>query len=97
MKIETVSAVLVIRSLCVFKWLLSGDSISFLMSVEFLLEEIGGLLISRLFSLFQGLKEPLLQNQNKNRSYFLEWIPIIVKTVVCDIPQCGLKLAVTVI
>merc|ERR1712203_663557 len=33
--------------------------------------------------------------QNKNSSYFVEWIPNNVKTAVCDIPPRGLKMAAT--
>ena len=35
--------------------------------------------------------------QNKNSSYFVEWIPNNVKTAVCDIPPRGLKMSVTFI
>ena len=35
--------------------------------------------------------------QNKNSSYFVEWIPNNVKTAVCDIPPRGLKMAATFI
>ena len=33
--------------------------------------------------------------QDKNSSYFVEWIPTNVKTAVCDIPNRGLKMSVT--
>ncbi len=33
--------------------------------------------------------------QNKNSSYFVEWIPNNVKTSVCDIPPTGLKMSAT--
>ena len=33
--------------------------------------------------------------QNKNSSYFVEWIPNNVKTAVCDIPPRGLKMSAT--
>ena len=33
--------------------------------------------------------------QNKNPSYFAEWIPNNIKTAVCDIPPRGLKLSAT--
>ena len=33
--------------------------------------------------------------QNKNSSFFVEWIPNNVKTAVCDIPNRGLKMSVT--
>ncbi|XP_042883512.1 tubulin beta-2 chain [Penaeus japonicus] len=35
--------------------------------------------------------------QNKNSSFFVEWIPNNVKTAVCDIPPRGLKMASTFI
>ncbi|KAH1164837.1 hypothetical protein KIL84_006146 [Mauremys mutica] len=41
--------------------------------------------------------EQMLNVQNKNSSYFVEWIPNNVKTAVCDIPPCGLKMAATFI
>ena len=41
--------------------------------------------------------EQLLQVQNKNSSYFVEWIPNNVKSSVCDIPPRGLKMAATFI
>ena len=37
----------------------------------------------------------MLNVQNKNSSYFVEWIPNNVKTAVCDIPPRGLKMAST--
>ena len=40
--------------------------------------------------------EEQMQNvQNKNSSYFVEWIPNNVLTAQCDIPPRGLKMAVT--
>ena len=39
--------------------------------------------------------EQMLNVQNKNSSYFVEWIPNNVKTAVCDIPPRGLKMAST--
>ena len=41
--------------------------------------------------------EQMLNIQNKNSSYFVEWIPSNVKTAVCDIPPRGLKMAGTFI
>ena len=41
--------------------------------------------------------EQLLNVQNKNSSYFVEWIPNNVKTAVCDIPPRGLKMSGTFI
>ena len=35
--------------------------------------------------------------QNKNSSYFVEWIPCNVKTAVCNIPPRGLKASSTFI
>ncbi|XP_070768654.1 tubulin beta-5 chain isoform X9 [Enoplosus armatus] len=43
------------------------------------------------------IDEQMLNVQNKNSSYFVEWIPNNVKTAVCDIPPRGLKMAVTFI
>jgi len=39
--------------------------------------------------------EQILNIQNKNSSYFVEWIPNNVKSSVCDIPPKGLKMAAT--
>ena len=36
----------------------------------------------------------MLNVQNKNSSYFVEWIPNNIKASVCDIPPKGLKMAV---
>ena len=41
--------------------------------------------------------EQMLNIQNKNSAYFVEWIPNNVKTAVCDIPPRGLKMASTFI
>ncbi|CAD6337996.1 unnamed protein product [Miscanthus lutarioriparius] len=41
--------------------------------------------------------EQMLNVQNKNSSYFVEWIPNNVKSSVCDIPPKGLKMASTFI
>merc|ERR1712107_425581 len=41
--------------------------------------------------------EQMLNIQNKNSAYFVEWIPNNVKTAVCDIPPRGLKMAATFI
>merc|ERR1712032_496531 len=38
--------------------------------------------------------EQMLNVQNKNSSYFVEWIPNNIKSAVCDIPPKGLKMAV---
>merc|ERR1712241_1346627 len=40
------------------------------------------------------LTEQMLNVQNKNSSYFCEWIPNNIKASVCDIPPKGLKMAV---
>ncbi|CAK5017009.1 unnamed protein product [Meloidogyne enterolobii] len=49
--------------------------------------------------IFKKLKvdEQMLNVQNKNSSYFVEWIPNNVKTAVCDIPPRGVKMAATFI
>ena len=39
----------------------------------------------------------MLNVQNKNSSYFVEWIPNNVKSSVCDIPPKGLKMSATFI
>jgi len=39
--------------------------------------------------------EQMLNVQNKNSSYFVEWIPNNIKSAVCDIPPKGVKMAVT--
>ena len=36
----------------------------------------------------------MLNVQNKNSSYFVEWIPNNIKSCICDIPPKGLKMAV---
>lgn len=41
--------------------------------------------------------DQMLNVQNKNTSYFVEWIPNNVKTAVCDIPPKGLKMSGTFI
>ena len=41
--------------------------------------------------------EQMLSIQNKNSSYFVEWIPNNIMTSVCDIPPRGLKMAATFI
>merc|ERR1711971_302508 len=41
--------------------------------------------------------EQMMAVQNKNSSYFVEWIPNNVKVAVCDIPPRGLKMAATFI
>ena len=37
--------------------------------------------------------EQMLSVQNKNSSYFIEWIPCNIKSSICDIPPKGLKMA----
>merc|ERR1711937_404271 len=39
------------------------------------------------------LTEQMLNVQNKNSSYFVEWIPNNIKSSVCDIPPKGLKMS----
>ncbi len=41
--------------------------------------------------------EQMLNMQNKNSAFFVEWIPNNVKTAVCDIPPRGLKMSSTFI
>ncbi|KAK9880631.1 hypothetical protein WA026_011872 [Henosepilachna vigintioctopunctata] len=41
--------------------------------------------------------EQMINIQNKNSSYFVEWIPNNVKIAVCDIPPRGLKISATFI
>jgi hypothetical protein len=54
-------------------------------------------------ALFRGrmstkeVDEQMLNVQNKNSSYFVEWIPNNIKSSVCDIPPKGLKMATTFI
>merc|ERR1711959_134636 len=54
-------------------------------------------------ALFRGrmstkeVDEQMLNVQNKNSSYFVEWIPNNIKSSVCDIPPKGLKMASTFI
>ena len=33
--------------------------------------------------------------QNKNSSYFVEWIPNNIKTSLCDVPHAGLPMSAT--
>jgi hypothetical protein len=47
--------------------------------------------------LLQEVDEQMLTVQNKNSSYFVEWIPNNVKSSICDIPPKGLKLSATFI
>ena len=52
-------------------------------------------------ALFRGrmstkeVDEQMLNVQNKNSSYFVEWIPNNIKSSVCDIPPKGLKMSAT--
>eukprot|EP01016_Furgasonia_blochmanni_P005144 TRINITY_DN11997_c0_g1_i10.p2 TRINITY_DN11997_c0_g1~~TRINITY_DN11997_c0_g1_i10.p2 ORF type:complete len:158 (+),score=34.20 TRINITY_DN11997_c0_g1_i10:982-1455(+) len=41
--------------------------------------------------------EQMLNVQNKNSSYFVEWIPNNIKSSICDIPPKGLKMSATFI
>jgi len=51
-------------------------------------------------ALFRGrmstkeVDEQMLNVQNKNSSYFIEWIPNNMKCAICDIPPKGLKMSV---
>ena len=53
----------------------------------------------QLLSCCGGLQvdEQMLNVQNKNSSYFVEWIPNNVKSSICDIPPKGLKMSATFI
>ena len=50
-----------------------------------------------IINLFTEVDEQMLNVQNKNSSYFVEWIPNNVKVAVCDIPPRGLKMSSTFI
>ncbi|KAH0483435.1 MAG: uncharacterized protein KVP18_003738, partial [Porospora cf. gigantea A] len=41
------------------------------------------------------VEEQLLNMQNKNSGYFVEWIPNNIKSTVCDIPPTGLNVSAT--
>ncbi|XP_018330927.1 tubulin beta chain-like isoform X2 [Agrilus planipennis] len=41
--------------------------------------------------------EQMFNIQNKNSSYFIEWIPNNIKSAICDIPPRGLKMCATFI
>ncbi|CAL1528215.1 unnamed protein product, partial [Lymnaea stagnalis] len=43
------------------------------------------------------VEEQVLNIQTKNSAYFIEWVPNNVKTIICDIPPRGLKMAATFI
>merc|ERR1711997_193953 len=64
-------------------------------------EATGGRYVPR--AMFRGrmstkeVDEQMLNVQNKNSSYFVEWIPNNIKSSVCDIPPKGLKMATTFI
>jgi len=45
----------------------------------------------------KDVDEQMLNVQNKNSSYFVEWIPNNIKSAVCDIPPQGLKMSTTFI
>ena len=57
--------------------------------------------IAKVAAVFRGkvsmkeVEEQMQNVQNKNSSYFVEWIPNNVLTAQCDIPPRGLKMAVT--
>jgi hypothetical protein len=41
------------------------------------------------------IDEQMLNIQNRNSQYFIEWIPNNVKTAVCDIPPKGCRMSCT--
>lgn len=41
------------------------------------------------------IDDQVLQVQNRNSQYFIEWIPNNVKTAVCDIPPKGCRMSCT--
>merc|ERR1711860_59175 len=43
----------------------------------------------------QEVDEQMVNVQNKNSSYFVEWIPNNIKSSICDIPPSNLDLSVT--
>jgi tubulin beta len=43
----------------------------------------------------KDVDEQMLNVQNKNSTYFVEWIPNNIKTSVCDVPPTGLKMSST--
>jgi tubulin beta len=45
----------------------------------------------------KDVDEQMLNIQNKNSSYFVEWIPNNIKSSVCDVPPKGLKMSATFI
>jgi tubulin beta len=45
----------------------------------------------------KDVDEQILNIQNKNSAYFVEWIPNNIKSSVCDIPPKGLKMSATFI
>ncbi|KAH7655758.1 beta-tubulin [Dioscorea alata] len=45
----------------------------------------------------KGVDEQMINVQDKNSSYFVEWIPNNVKSSVCDIPPKGIKMVSTFI
>ncbi len=58
------------------------------------------LTVAVIFRGLMSMKEvdnQMLSVQNKNSSYFVEWIPNNVKTADCDIPPKGLKMSATFI
>lgn len=43
----------------------------------------------------RDIDEQVLQVQNRNSQYFIDWIPNNVKTAVCDIPPKGCRMSCT--
>uniref|UniRef100_A0A8C5WLA5 Tubulin beta chain n=1 Tax=Leptobrachium leishanense TaxID=445787 RepID=A0A8C5WLA5_9ANUR len=68
--------------------------------VSELTQQIRYLTVAAVFQGCMSMKEvdeQMLNVQNKNSSYFVEWIPNNVKSAVCVIPPRGLKMAATFI
>ncbi|KAF7418466.1 hypothetical protein HZH68_001119 [Vespula germanica] len=43
------------------------------------------------------VEQQMMNIQNKNSSYFVEWIPNNIKTAICDIPPRGLSMSATMV
>ncbi|XP_069340093.1 tubulin beta chain-like [Eulemur rufifrons] len=66
-------------------------------------ETVGVFIFSLGAAAFRGhvsmkeVDEQMLNDQNENSGYFVEWIPNNVETAVCDVPPQGLKLSASFI